>query len=398
MRFKSDVGSSPPPFKRVVMWTPALGALLETRMNRKIISIFLTGIIFLFSCNAKSVEPDLNYLLPTESKYMILLDNDSKKNIINKCSSELKKVEKENVFSINDLRKYYVYEEKIGSDEFIWFISPLFDKGVSVPSHQIILLRKKNDTYKILSKYQSQIIWGDIHLCLKFTNIQIIKEKEKAKGFIFFENMADIKFKTSNDADGFEIKKRKGQYFGSCSGTYFRFNDEPPVYSIEQGAAYYPSEEWNSISIDASDYLWDEKAPLKYALCNAFDGNPATSFVENTEDDLFYIYIGYPKLSKKIALINGYGKTEYLYKKNNRIKEIANEFISESEISAELTDSNERFPIKDNTLKYQIFDYISNGYVFISQIYPGSDYNDTCLAEINFYTDADNWVFGDIDE
>ena len=105
---------------------------------------------------------------------MILLDNDSKKNIINKCSSELKKVEKENVFSINDLRKYYVYEEKIGSDEFIWFISPLFDKGVSVPSHQIILLRKKNDTYKILSKYQSQIIWGDIHLCLKFTNIQII--------------------------------------------------------------------------------------------------------------------------------------------------------------------------------------------------------------------------------
>ena len=25
MRFKSAVGSSPPPFKRVVMWTPALG-------------------------------------------------------------------------------------------------------------------------------------------------------------------------------------------------------------------------------------------------------------------------------------------------------------------------------------------------------------------------------------
>ena len=75
-------------------------------MNRKIISIFLTGIIFLFSCNAKSVEPDLNYLLPTESKYMILLDNDSKKNIINKCSSELKKVEKENVFSINDFHSW----------------------------------------------------------------------------------------------------------------------------------------------------------------------------------------------------------------------------------------------------------------------------------------------------
>ncbi len=367
-------------------------------MNRKIISIFLTGIIFLFSCNAKTVEPDLNYLLPTESNYMTLLDKASKEIIINKSSEEFKKVEQENIFSVKDLKKYFAYEEKIGKDEFIWFISPLFDKDVSVPSHQIILLRKKNNTYKILSKYQSQIIWGDIHLCLKFTNIQIIKEKKKAKGFIFFENMADIKFKTSNDADGFEIKKCKGQYYGLCSGTYFRFNDEPPVYSIEQGAAYYPSEEWNSINIYASDYLWDEKTPLKYALCNAFDGNPATSFVENTDDDLFDIYIGYPKLSKKIALINGYSKTEYLYKKNNRIKEIANEFISDSEISIHLTDANERFPVKDNTLDYQIFDYISNGYILVSQIYPGSDYNDTCIAEINFYLDDDTWLFGDIDE
>ncbi len=154
-------------------------------MNRKIISIFLTGIIFLFSCNAKTVEPDLNYLLPTESNYMTLLDKASKEIIINKSSEEFKKVEQENIFSVKDLKKYFAYEEKIGKDEFIWFISPLFDKDVSVPSHQIILLRKKNNTYKILSKYQSQIIWGDIHLCLKFTNIQIIKEKKKGKRFYF---------------------------------------------------------------------------------------------------------------------------------------------------------------------------------------------------------------------
>ena len=367
-------------------------------MNKKSILILLTGIIFLFSCTAKTVEPDLNYLLPTESDYMTLLDKDSKEVLIKECSEELKKVEQENIFSVKDLKKYFAYEEKIGKDEFIWFISPIIDKNVSVPRHQIILLRKKNDTYKILSKYQSQIIWGDIHLCLKFTNIQIIKEKEKAKGFIFFENMADIKFKTSNDADGFEIKKCKGQYYGLCSGTYFRFNDEPPVYSIEQGAAYYPSEEWNSINIDASDYLWDEKAPLKYALCNAFDGNPETSYVENTEDDLFHIYIGFPGLSKKIALINGFCKNSDLYKKNNRIKEIASEFTNDSEVSTELTDMNERFKIEDNNLEFQVLDYVSNGHMFISQIYPGTNYNDTCLAEINFYADESKWLFGEVDE
>ena len=35
MHFKPDVGSSPPPFKRVVMWTPALGRILK-RKNRKL--------------------------------------------------------------------------------------------------------------------------------------------------------------------------------------------------------------------------------------------------------------------------------------------------------------------------------------------------------------------------
>ncbi len=367
-------------------------------MNRKIISIFLTGIIFLFSCNAKTVEPDLNYLLPTESDYMTLLDKDSKEVLIKECSEELKKVEQENIFSVKDLKKYFAYEEKIGKDEFIWFISPLFDKGLPVPRHQIILFRKEADSYKLLSKYYSQIIWGEIHLYLQFNNILIVKGEDKAKGFILFGNRADIQFKTSNDNDGYYIKKCKGQFVGSVSGHYFRFSDEPQSFNLTEDFSIYPSEEWNSIIIEASDYLWDEKTPLKYALCNAFDGNPATSFVENTDDDLFDIYIGYPKLSKKIALINGYSKTEYLYKKNNRIKEIANEFISDSEISIHLTDANERFPVKDNTLGYQIFDYISNGYILVSQIYPGSDYNDTCIAEINFYLDDDTWLFGDIDE
>lgn len=367
-------------------------------MNKKSILILLTGIIFLFSCTAKTVEPDLNYLLPTESNYMTLLDKASKEIIINKSSEEFKKVEQENIFSVKDLKKYFAYEEKIGKDEFVWFISPIIDKYVSVPSHQIILLRKKNDTYKILSKYASQIIWGEIHLYLQITHIQIIKEKENAKGFILFENKTEIKYKTSNDADGFTIKKCKGQFVGSSRGNYFRFNDEPLDFFLTEDFAYYPSNGWKPIRIETNSYLWDEKTPLKYALCNAFDGNPATSFVENTDDDLFDIYIEYPKLSKKIALINGYSKTEYLYKKNNRIKEIANEFISDSEISIHLTDANERFPVKDNILDYQIFDYISNGYIFVSQIYPGSDYNDTCIAEINFYLDDDTWLFGDIDE
>lgn len=328
---------------------------------------------------ANNVEPDLNYLLPTESKYMILLDNDSKKMIIDKCSSELKKVEKENVFSINDLRKYYVYEEKIGSDEFIWFISPLFDKGLPVPRHQIILFRKESNSYKLLSKYYSQIIWGEIHLYLQFNNILIVKGEDKAKGFIIFGNRANIQFKTSNDNDGYNIKKCKGQFVGSVSGHYFRFSDEPQSFNLTEDFSIYPSEEWNSIIIEASDYLWDEKAPLKYALCNAFDGNPATSFVENTEDDLMKIDVWLGEAVEQMAIINGYASNEFLYKSNNRIRQIEN-----------------YFELRDDFLSYQYIPCRGTNVSFTSY-YNGEKYNDTCIAEIN-YLYKKEWLFGDINE
>ena len=50
MRFKSDVGSSPPPFKRVVIRTPALGRL-EKQMKRKIVIclIILISMLELFA-------------------------------------------------------------------------------------------------------------------------------------------------------------------------------------------------------------------------------------------------------------------------------------------------------------------------------------------------------------
>lgn len=384
------------------------GALLENRMNRKIISIFLTGIIFLFSCNAKSGEPDLNYLLPTESKYMTLLDTGSKEMLVSKCSAEFKKVEQPDVFTIKDLKKYFAYEEKIGKDEFIWFISPVFDKGVSVPRHQIILLRKENDTYKMLSKYYSQIIWGEIHLCLQFTNILIVKGEDKAKGFIIFDNRADIKFKTSNVNDGYTIERCKEQAVGHSIGNYYRFNDEPADYSLMKEFYFYPSEEWSSINIEASDYLWDEKAPLKYALCNAFDENPATSFVENTDEDLIDIsFNGFGKeYSNKVQvkIINGYAANQELYNDNNRIITMLAKGYTPNYIENKM----EPLPaielvFEDKILNLQKKDFNFNnriGYFTfsVSKIQNGNRYNDTCLAEFNVFSNEDSWLFGDMNE
>ena len=78
------------------------------------------------------------------------------------------------------------------------------------------------------------------------------------------------------------------------------------------------------MTIQASHYLFDSKSPLKYSIQNVFDGNPATSYVENTEDDL--IKLSFPVYGNKysgrftISLINGYASNEKLYQKAYKVE------------------------------------------------------------------------------
>ena len=95
-------------------------------MNRKNMTVLLFLVFFCLSCSTKSAEPDLDYLLPTESPFMTLLDNKSKGKIIEKSITEFTKVEKEDVFGIKDLKKYYAYEEKIGNINKYCIFAALF--------------------------------------------------------------------------------------------------------------------------------------------------------------------------------------------------------------------------------------------------------------------------------
>jgi hypothetical protein len=143
------------------------------------------------------------------------------------------------------------------------------------------------------------------------------------------------------------------------------------------------------IEIIASGYLVDPKTPLRYSIQNAFDGDPATSYVENTEDDLIKIeFSGIYRYGyiNKIALINGYAQNNRLYLQNNRIKTIKQIKNIENTI------------LEANCLLYQFVDLSGKPqFVIVEDIYRGVGYNDTCIAELNVKTDF-GWLFGGIDE
>lgn len=171
---------------------------------------------------------------------------------------------------------------------------------------------------------------------------------------------------------GTYYNKIKGQFAGSCTTYFTKRNVDEEISNARSK---------DEIKVDASPYLFDPKCPLRYSIQNAFDGDPATSYVENTEDDLMRITFQGCFDYKKICIVNGYAQNKNLYLSNNRVKKMNNYILSDNIMEEQLVTFNE----EQTSVKFQ-------------DLYKGSKYNDTCIAELNVLSNKRGWLFGDIDE
>ena len=175
------------------------------------------------------------------------------------------------------------------------------------------------------------------------------------------------------------------------------------------------------IHIECSKPLIDEKDTFKYTIQNAFDKNPATSYVEDTDDDLFSIrfvfakelffqnyswVIGKSLSINNISVINGYAANENLYFSNNRIKElIISSYNLENKKKSDnfLKELSKIYTgiLKDNNLSFSTIqipkEKIYSVTFSCTQLYKGKKYNDTCLAEFDLYNKNVGWFFGGVE-
>lgn len=230
--------------------------------------------------------------------------------------------------------------------------------------------------------------------------------QDKWSGFIFGDlmiktlNKEEIGFFVTEVGISFYVEMREGyvdviyracnnQLIASNSAQFSKCNINDNIES-----AWYKDE----INIQASSCLRDAKCPLRYSIQNAFDGDPATSYLENTEDDL--MDIDFQGLRQHVivglAVINGFASNENLYYSNNQMADF--QYNSSSK-----TDYINNLKLRDHTMGYQKFEScfpnaptsISSG---VTKIYKGSKYNDTCIAELNFICSDGNYLFGDMDD
>lgn len=378
-------------------------------MNK--LTFFLLTILIGSSLHAQA--PTMKALVPTEWELMNELTEaetkkfmENHKEIFDYCEKisfshlEGRHFPEQNVC----LEETKVFKEAVNGDTFYWVLVPgnrMNDtkemmEGVSWVSEKhyfLGLVRVEDGRDRLLFLHPTLNIDTDGRsFYYAVRTYQIIKGKDRNKGIIYYENRFRFDTKEVPGTKFNDVRKVKGQPVGFITAAhYYLFEEEPAETEYCEYLPGFALKNWDYINIYASDFLWDLNDPLKYGLQNAFDGNPATSYVENTEDDLFEIKIYDAKYHPLFAIINGYAQNEKLYMDNNRVKLF-----------------NYNYNLSDGTLNYQFIKGQGDTKLVVKDFYKGLKYSDTCIAELNmkavkdFYAELkpeeSDWLFGDIDD
>jgi hypothetical protein len=283
--------------------------------------------------------------------------------------------------------------------------------------------------------FQGLVYSGQL-LCVGVYNFLGSKLENSRRVYYYFYDSIDIHITTKgaigvllstvkvpSDQNGsYFIKTQKGQCYGYPEACYFLVDSLPERVFLNQW--YNADNCWPRIPntfIYASECLVDKDMPLRYGLQNAFDNNPATSYVENTNDDLFRVFfdIRDERLFnlEALAVINGYAQNDSLYYSNNRVKRIRYTFsgwVYHNPLlfldETALRDNYEPVTFPERLTYFQTYfagtpparptddNNINVIYLglYINDIYPGNRYNDTCVAEINLLCD-EGWLFGPVE-
>jgi len=142
----------------------------------------------------------------------------------------------------------------------------------------------------------------------------------------------------------------------------------------------------DKVQIFASSTLVDTTGiGFDYSPKQVLDQDFSTSWVEDTEDEGVgeWIRLDFSEKAKinTLGIVPGYARDEEIYGENNRVRGFELEFSDGTKITKILSDSYGmhfvEFPTVETTsLK-----------LMIKSVYKGSKYNDTCVAELDIWSD-----------
>lgn len=132
-----------------------------------------------------------------------------------------------------------------------------------------------------------------------------------------------------------------------------------------------------------SSVLSDDNEEFSYAAQNALDQDDSTAWCAAEDDEwtTWSVHFNELILPGTVGLMAGFGGDESIYFENNRAKTITLRYDAREVGVLELED----------TYTMQFFELpeepVSQIDFMITEVYPGSKYSDTCLAEVDFWSE-----------
>ena len=272
---------------------------------------------------------------------------------------------------------------------------------------QVIFLKEKDDLYIIdytffryNEDHDGMFASSKVDV---YEGMEVINRNNQIKGVMKHKSEVEVRTHTNEDTGNHWIENK-----GFSNADYYEWKDlqNPQKYNLIKDNVYLFDGYNNRIEIESTRPLIDKKRPLMYTIQNAFDGNPATAYVEDTDDDSFSIDVTFNKAVtiNKFLIINGYAQSNDLYFSNNRIKKIY--FIS-----YDINYKREKETVRNEfwkTYKDLIFPESMEPFVLnipilefnsftlkTSDVFKGKRFNDTCIAEFDFNEIEIGWLFGE---
>jgi len=302
-----------------------------------------------------------------------------------------------------------VYREQVGADVFFRLLT-FSEKEPDFYNHDSLrflqaLVYNRNGTLVLLmmgaygswTEFESHVGDGDEARDGKgmiYTSLTIIAGRGRAKGVLAASVQVNTYHRTG-------LSIRNNHIYGHVEAFYMLMEHSGNITGTMRLRNRHPSGIYMhdvftvpTIEITASPALVDPDSPLRHGLQNAFDGNPATAFVANAENDILGISLRGRNLfasTRKIAIINGCAQSMTSYRNNNRARTLSMFFGNFPH--RELRE----IELADDTLSWQIIESDDPGFD-VMKVYPGDRYNNTLVTGFNVYVDNYGWLFGDINE
>jgi hypothetical protein len=161
----------------------------------------------------------------------------------------------------------------------------------------------------------------------------------------------------------------------------------PPIVNISEPEQLVSSERENTTTHSSSELEGETGYGFAYNAANVLDIDYSTAWCSSGKDSLPSFSLDFSENVHlgTVGIMPGFARDEAIFKENNRLKTVEVWYDDQPEALAELNFTDE--------YAMQFFDLpeeaVQKLHLKIMETYPGSKYDDTCISEIDFWSD---WV------